>query len=153
MHGTKLLRAALVLSAAVGIACTAGLVAADTTAKTTTDIEYARIADHVLKLDLYEPAAGNAPLLVWVHGGAWERGSKTPMPLTGLVDLGYAVASLDFRPASAARFPGQVHDIKAAIRFLRAAHRCLAQCARCTNRDSNAPVFPRGRLPESICDR
>ena len=42
------------------------------------------------------------------------------MPLTGLVERGYAVASLDFRPASAARFPGQVHEIKAAIRFLRA---------------------------------
>jgi acetyl esterase/lipase len=121
MHGTKLLRAALLLSAATGIACAVGPVAADTTVKTTKDIEYARVADHSLRLDLYEPAAGNAPLLVWVHGGAWERGSKTPMPLTGLVDRGYAVASLDFRPASAARFPGQVHDIKAAIRFLRAA--------------------------------
>ncbi len=121
MHGTKLLRAALVLSAATGIACAARPVAADTAAKTTKDIEYARVADHSLKLDLYEPAAGKAPLLVWVHGGAWERGSKTPMPLTGLVERGYAVASLDFRPASAARFPGQVHDIKAAIRFLRAA--------------------------------
>jgi acetyl esterase/lipase len=42
------------------------------------------------------------------------------MPLTGLVERGYAVASLDFRPASAAPFPGQVHEIKAAIRFLRA---------------------------------
>jgi acetyl esterase/lipase len=42
------------------------------------------------------------------------------MPLTALVERGYAIASLDFRPASAARFPGQIHDIKAAIRFLRA---------------------------------
>ena len=121
MHGTKLLRAALVLSAATGIGCAVRPVAADTAVKTTQDIEYARVAGHSLRLDLYEPAAGKAPLLVWVHGGAWERGSKTPMPLTGLVERGYAVASLDFRPASAARFPGQVHDIKAAIRFLRAA--------------------------------
>ena len=121
MQGTKLLRAALVLSAAAAIACAAGPVAADTAVKTTKDIEYARVADQPLRLDLYEPAAAKAPLLVWVHGGAWERGSKTPMPLTGLVERGYAVASLDFRPASAARFPGQVHDIKAAIRFLRAA--------------------------------
>jgi acetyl esterase/lipase len=87
----------------------------------TPDIEYARVAGQPLKLDLYQPATGRAPLLVWVHGGAWERGSKSPMPLTGLVEHGYAIASLDFRPASEARFPSQVHEIKAAIRFLRAA--------------------------------
>jgi acetyl esterase/lipase len=42
------------------------------------------------------------------------------MPLGALVERGYAIASLDFRPASRARFPGQVHDIKAALRYLRA---------------------------------
>ena len=83
------------------------------------DIEYARAGDQILKLDLYVPAAERAPLLVWLHGGRWEVGSKDRMPLTALVDRGYAVASLDFRPASTARFPGQVHDIKAALRFLR----------------------------------
>ncbi len=116
MHGTKLLRVALALSAVAGVAC-AG---ADPAVKTTTDIEYARVGDQTLRLDLYQPGTGAAPLLVWVHGGAWERGSKTPMPLTGLLEHGYAIASLDFQPASAARFPGQVHEIKAAIRFLRA---------------------------------
>lgn len=120
MHFTQRLRAALVLSAATGLTCAALPLAADTAAKTTKDIEYARVADQPLRLDLYEPAAAKAPLLVYVHGGGWERGSKTPMPLTGLVERGYAVASLDFQPASAARFPGQVHEIKAAIRFLRA---------------------------------
>jgi acetyl esterase/lipase len=83
------------------------------------DIEYARAGDQVLKLDLYVPAAEHAPLLVWLHGGRWEVGSKERMPLVALVDHGYAVASVDFRPASAARFPGQVHEIKAALRFLR----------------------------------
>jgi acetyl esterase/lipase len=89
--------------------------------KMTPDIEYLRVAGEPLKLDLYQPATGRAPLLIWLHGGAWEFGSKSPMPLTFLVEHGYAVASLDFHPASAARFPGQVHEIKAAIRFLRAA--------------------------------
>jgi len=83
------------------------------------DIEYARAGDQSLKLDLYQPAAGHAPLLVWLHGGRWEVGSKDKMPLTALVERGYAIASLDFRPASVARFPGQVHDVKAALRFLR----------------------------------
>ena len=42
------------------------------------------------------------------------------MPLTALVDRGYAVGSVDYRLSPVARFPAQVHDIKAAIRFLRA---------------------------------
>lgn len=84
------------------------------------DLEYAEVGGQPLKLDLYQPSAPHAPLLVWLHGGRWEVGSKERMPLGALVEHGYAIASLDFRPASRAPFPGQVHDIKAALRFLRA---------------------------------
>ena len=42
------------------------------------------------------------------------------MPLGKLVEAGYAVASVDYRLSTEAKFPAQVHDIKAAIRFLRA---------------------------------
>ena len=47
------------------------------------DIEYATSAEgQPLLLDLYLPPASlHAPLLVWVHGGAWEFGSKSPMPI------------------------------------------------------------------------
>ena len=86
-----------------------------------TDIRYAQAADHALLLDLYLPnGVDQAPLLVYVHGGAWRNGSKDSMPLTGLVDQGFAVASVDYRLSPIARFPAQIHDIKAAIRFLRA---------------------------------
>jgi acetyl esterase/lipase len=85
------------------------------------DIAYATSATgEPLKLDLYLPEATGAPLLVWIHGGAWERFDKSSMPLGALVDRGFAIASLDFSPASKAPFPGQVHEIKAGIRFLRA---------------------------------
>src|SRR5690348_13127728 len=85
------------------------------------DIPYATSAAGTpLKLDLYLPPASGAPLLVWLHGGAWENGNKSAMPLAPFVERGFAVASVDFSPASKARFPGQVHEIKAAIRFLRA---------------------------------
>jgi acetyl esterase/lipase len=84
------------------------------------DIEYARVGDLSLKLDLYLPR-GNVrePLIVWVHGGAWRSGSKKSMPLSKLVDEGYPVASVDYRLSTQSKFPAQVHDIKAAIRFLR----------------------------------
>jgi acetyl esterase/lipase len=42
------------------------------------------------------------------------------MPLGKLVEDGYAVASVDYRLSTQARFPAQIHDLKAAIRFLRA---------------------------------
>jgi acetyl esterase/lipase len=85
------------------------------------DIQYAQVDEQRLLLDLYLPAGvTNPPLLVWVHGGAWRGGSKKEMPLGALVKDGYAVASVDYRLSTVARFPAQVHDIKAAIRFLRA---------------------------------
>lgn len=85
------------------------------------DIEFARIGDTRLALDLYRPVeTENCPLIVWVHGGAWRRGSRANMPLTSIVRQGYAVASVDYRLSPVAPFPAQVHDIKAAIRYLRA---------------------------------
>jgi acetyl esterase/lipase len=84
------------------------------------DTEYARVGDLSLKLDLYLPRRkARAPLIVWVHGGAWRSGSKKSMPLTKLVEDGYPIASVDYRLSPQAKFPAQVHDIKAALRFLR----------------------------------
>lgn len=85
------------------------------------DVEFARVGDHTLKLDLHLPRGkAKSPLIVWVHGGAWRSGSKSSMPLGKLVEEGYAIASVDYRLSTEAKFPAQIHDIKAAIRFLRA---------------------------------
>ncbi|HYR58898.1 MAG TPA: alpha/beta hydrolase, partial [Chthoniobacteraceae bacterium] len=84
------------------------------------DVEFAKIGDLSLKLDVYRPEKARPPLIVYVHGGAWRGGSKKEMPLGALVKEGYAVASVDYRLSTEAQFPAQVHDIKAAIRFLRA---------------------------------
>lgn len=84
------------------------------------DIEYARLDDRSLKLDLHRPEKVRPPLLVYVHGGAWRAGSKSDMPLGALVNEGWAVASVDYRLSTQAPFPAQAHDLKAAIRFLRA---------------------------------
>ena len=85
------------------------------------DIEYARVGDTPLKLDLYLPAdAKAAPLVVWVHGGAWRSGSKANPSILPLTDRGFAIASVDYRLSPVAPFPAQVHDLKAAIRYLRA---------------------------------
>src|SRR5689334_22101741 len=83
-------------------------------------ITFARVDGTELKLDLYRPDGPPAGLIVWVHGGAWRGGSREAVDLKGLTALGWAVASVDYRLSTVARFPAQIHDIKAAIRFLRA---------------------------------
>jgi len=84
------------------------------------DIVYAEVDGQKLALDLYRPGGRQrAPLIVWVHGGAWRAGTKKDMPLGKLLADGWAVASVDYRLSTVAPFPAQAHDIKAAIRFLR----------------------------------
>ena len=86
----------------------------------TANILYGTVNGHDLKLDLYLPMdITNPPLLIWVHGGAWRSGSKERVLTTAFVEQGYAMASVDFRLSGDAMFPAQIHDIKAAIRFLR----------------------------------
>lgn len=89
-------------------------------ARTQTNIVYATVGGKALALDLYMPAGVDAPpLVVWIHGGRWMNGDKSDVPMA-FVEHGIATASLDFRQSTEARFPAMVHDIKAAIRFLRA---------------------------------
>jgi len=74
------------------------------------------------KLDLYRPAnsKGPWPVIVWIHGGAWLLGKKEDTPALGIVNSGYAVASINYRLSDQAIFPAQLDDAKAAVRFLRA---------------------------------
>lgn len=85
------------------------------------DVTFASMGGTELALDLYVPE-GPRPLglIIWVHGGAWRAGTRASVEVQGLVARGWAIASVDYRLSTVARFPAQVHDIKAAIRFLRA---------------------------------
>ena len=95
--------------------CSAG------TVKSIKDIEFAKIDDHSLKLDLYIPEKTNkSALVVWIHGGGWQKGSKKDCKLDWLTEHGYSVASISYRLSQVAKFPAQLHDCKGAIRWLRA---------------------------------
>lgn len=118
LNRTRLITRLILLFAAALTAHTAASQPADYSK--ISDISYAMVDGHDLKLDLYLPAeVSNPPLLVWVHGGAWRRGSKDAVLTTAFVADGYAMASVDFRLSGDAMFPAQIHDIKAALRFLR----------------------------------
>jgi len=86
------------------------------------DLEYVAYGHERHRLDLYLPAASDrpAPIIVWVHGGGWAGGSKAGTPAIRMVRSGFAVASINYRLSQHAIFPAQIHDCKAAIRWLRA---------------------------------
>jgi acetyl esterase/lipase len=86
------------------------------------DLQYVENGNERNHLDLYLPekAEGRLPLVVWIHGGGWEGGSKENCPAISFVTKGYAVASINYRLSQHAVFPAQIEDCKAAIRWLRA---------------------------------
>ncbi len=87
------------------------------------DIEYARVDDISLKLDLHLPGRKTEKkpeLVVFFHGGSWRSGSKKTCHVGWLTHHGYAVASVNYRLSGQAKFPALIHDCKGAIRFLRA---------------------------------
>jgi acetyl esterase/lipase len=86
------------------------------------DIIYAKAGDIPLTLDIYAPkgAKDQLPLIVFIHGGGWVAGDKFPCREVRMIPRGYAVASINFRLTDKAAWPAQIHDCKAAVRFLRA---------------------------------
>jgi len=91
--------------------------------KVVKDLEYGKAGGRAMLLDLYLPEKGGkpVPLIIWVHGGAWLGGSKDdPSPALRFTAEGYAVAHVGYRLSQEATFPAQIHDCKAAVRWLRA---------------------------------
>jgi acetyl esterase/lipase len=118
--GRRWLWTALVCGLGVAHLWSGGAAAQQPQVREIKDVVYATVDGTPLGLDLYVPSrSGRIPLLVYVHGGAWRAGTKAQAPMQ-FVEHGFAMASLDFRQSTDAPFPAMVHDIKGAIRFLRA---------------------------------
>lgn len=103
------------------------------------NLEYALVDGQRLRLDLYRPAASATPpaVVLWVHGGGWCAGARTPLApdVAPLQADGLAIASVSYRltsttpdcaNAAGATWPAQIHDLKAAVRWLRANAATLA---------------------------
>ncbi|HEX4848555.1 MAG TPA: alpha/beta hydrolase [Novosphingobium sp.] len=80
--------------------------------------------DPLQALDFYPAAGGNrrAPLVIFVHGGGWKRGSKDnasgPWKAPHYTGLGYAYASINYRLVPDATVEQQGADVAAAVRYL-----------------------------------
>lgn len=90
----------------------------------TSDVEYGRVGDRALLLDLYRPKemAKSAPGLIFIHGGGWKGGKKEDYRYYAnwFAHRGYVVACVSYRLLDEATYPAAVQDVKCAVRWMRA---------------------------------
>lgn len=88
------------------------------------DLEYVDAAGQRLCLDFYRPDTGGpVPVVVYLHGGGFAVGDKSDHSSERLIPVatrGIAVASVNYRLGADGEYPKPIHDVKAAIRWLRA---------------------------------
>jgi len=99
--------------------------AEDFTVATRADIVFAEHDGTKLIGDLYAPKGRDkAPVLVAVHGGGWQAGTRKSYAHWGpyLAENGYAVFSIDYRLSKPGTktYPAAVYDVKAAVQYVRA---------------------------------
>ena len=93
------------------------------------DVSYQQLPGFTPQIvDIYVPASkGPHPLVLYIHGGGWVGGhtrhsgalADFPKVLAALAAEGFTVASLEYRLSGEAKFPAQLQDSKAALRFLK----------------------------------
>lgn len=87
------------------------------------DVEYGRVGDRALLLDLYTPKQlpGAVPGLIFIHGGGWESGKKSDYKYytVRFAQRGYVVATMGYRLKREAAFPACIEDTKCAVRWMR----------------------------------
>ena len=92
-----------------------------------TNVVFGRGGDRDLLCDIYEPAASASPApkrmaIVHIHGGAFRGGSKEAMgpKVQPYLRRGYVCIAASYRLSGEAKWPAQIQDIKACIRWVRA---------------------------------
>jgi len=85
------------------------------------DQPYGTAGDARQRFDIHLPpgcSGGSLPLVVWIPGDEWQGGPRAGCPVTWLVDHGYVVACVGYRPSDAAMFPAQLADCRGALATL-----------------------------------
>jgi acetyl esterase/lipase len=91
------------------------------------DVRYGAADGKPLLLDVIAPQGQPGPprpAVIWLHGFGWFAGTRRDhleiSMCTFLAAHGFFTASIEYRLSGEATFPAQLHDVKAAIRWLRA---------------------------------
>lgn len=87
------------------------------------DVVYTKAGADDLKLDISRPSGkdGVFPAVLVIHGGGWTGGNKSAVaPIMGqFTKRGYVAVAPQYRLTPKSVFPAQVHDVKAAVRFIK----------------------------------
>lgn len=90
----------------------------------TRGIEYGKVGERSLQLDLYTlpNLTKPVPALIFIHGGGWVSGDRRDYQCYAAryAKRGYVVASISYRFSKEALFPACVQDTKCAVRWMRA---------------------------------
>ncbi|HUF32809.1 MAG TPA: alpha/beta hydrolase [Acidimicrobiales bacterium] len=77
-----------------------------------------------LRCDVYRPPGQDGPVpgVLLVHGGSWRTGDVTQLRGYGIMlgRAGYVCVATEYRLLGESPWPAQIHDVKAAIRWMRA---------------------------------
>jgi acetyl esterase/lipase len=111
-------------STAIGLGPSRVVATDDPKAAPVQEIVYTKAGATELKLDLLAPTSGEGPFpaIFVIHGGAWRAGSKSDVRpiMPEFVRHGYVAVSPQYRFCPKDTFPAQVHDVKAAVRWIKA---------------------------------
>ncbi|QQR76795.1 alpha/beta hydrolase [Candidatus Nomurabacteria bacterium] len=93
--------------------------------ETISDVYFGTVDSTDLYLDVIRPigTAYETPAIIWVHGGGWSAGTRYQEPGSEaytLASYGYAIVPVDYRLTPTGTLPEQIHDVRGAIRFIRA---------------------------------
>ncbi len=87
------------------------------------DLTFARYGTRHMLCDIFVPSGqGDHPAILIIHGGGWAKGDKTKFRAMGLelARRGYVIMATSYRLSGEAKFPANINDCHAAVRFLRA---------------------------------
>jgi len=87
-------------------------------------LTYAKYGERILQLDLFKPKEQSEalPAIIWIHGGGWRGGTRDSGHKMAryFAERNYVAVAISYRLSGEAPFPAQIHDCKAAVRWLRA---------------------------------
>jgi pectinesterase len=88
------------------------------------DVVFGTTGTRDLKCDVYHPPdeGKNHPGILIVHGGGWYQGDRSQLRYYGiqLARYGFVGVACEYRLSGEASWPAQIHDVKAALRWIRA---------------------------------
>lgn len=88
------------------------------------DVVFGQGGGRDLKCNIYMPPQQGAarPSVLLIHGGGWASGDRSQLHGYGILlgRIGYVCVATEYRLAGESKWPAQIHDVKAALRWMRA---------------------------------